>query len=502
MSEESPSRVFSVRHAFVRPKERIHHFKEKHTGWFWTLCILGVLIFLIITSSAYLLATSPYSRDSIIKSPFTTSYTNGQVTITQNYTPHFYSGWWANLIGYYRQAVGIVWDRIESPQMPGGSEKDIIAQIHALRFDPSKPYVISGDQFDGLYLRNLSIFYGQLLNPHTALSTTDWHNRQRIAVQTLAYGLVALDQLHKPVTTLYPIAPHSVLAANVYGYPSDTMFSLLQAISQLESDPTTRTVTQQLVKKYSGGLEASYRQYLSTVRDTATGMVKPSVHLSSARDAVNRESSFYDNVILWRTEQLAATLGFDSVSSTTLTKLRTTIISTYWDASQGHFIDDLTPGNDHSYSSDWLIALPTGFLNPSQPDDLKKLTQMSGYIDAKQLASPLPIRYTSDPEQENWVVATFMGSYGNEAIWSYWGNLYIQLEIDLYQQTKLPLYSSHVTSGLAAWDNAVVQNRGYPETLNKSGKLLTSFFYESIRRNGWVVGLEADHYLWQQTVDK
>lgn len=474
------------------------HFKKQHTRWFWTLATLGMLIVFIITSSTYLLATSPYSRDSIVKSPFTTSYANGQVTIKQNYTPHFYSGWWADLIGYYRQAVAIVWDRIEDPKMQGTSEKDIIAQIHALRFDPSKPYVISGDQFDGLYLRNLSVFYEELLNPHTALSATDWHNRQRIALQTVAYGLSAFEQLHKPVTTLFPIAPHSTLASDVYGYPSDTMFSIMQAISQLENDPSTRPATLQLVSQYHDGLTSAYRNYLSTVRDPSTGMVKRSVHLSSARDAVNRESSFYDNVILWKTEQLATSLGIDHVQDATLDSLRSKVISTYWDGSQGHFIDDLTPGNQHSYSSDWLIALPTGFLNPSQSDDLSKLERMSTYIDTQHLASPLPIKYTSTPEQENWVVATFMGSYGNGAIWSYWGNLYIQLEIDLYSQTKNPLYENHTTTSLTAWDNAVIQNRGYPETLDKNGNMLTSLFYESIRRNGWVVGLEADHYAWQQ----
>lgn len=482
-----------------RWKTNIGAFKRRRKRWFWSAIIATGCIVFIISSSMYLLSTSPYSRNSVIEQPFTTDYVNGKVTIAQHYTPRIYSGWWATMIGYYRQAVAIVWDRIENPKMPGGSEKDIIAQIHALRFDPSKPYVISGDQFDGLYLRNLGTFYQDLLNHQTALDDSDWHNRQRIAVQTVAYGLAALEQLRRPVTTLFPISPHGVLAVDVYGYPSDTMFSLLQTIQKLEADPATHDVTQRLVASYHDGIAAAYINYLNTVRDDKTGMVRPDVHLSSARDAVNRSSSFYDNVILWRTEQLATSLGFDTVSDSQLAKLRTAIMVQYWDDQQGHFIDDKSVGNQHSYSSDWLIALPTGYLNPANPDDLAKLQRISAYIDDKKLASPLPIRYatTNAGQSENWMVTAFMGSYGNAAIWSYWGNLYIQMQIDLYLQTHDKHYAEHVNQSIAVWDAAIVRDRGYPETLDDKGQLLTSLTYQSIIRNGWVVGFEAVKGEWR-----
>jgi hypothetical protein len=461
--------------------------------------VLGFFV-LIIGSAAYLLATSPYSSDTIVQQPFTTAYVDNKVVITRHYTPHYYSGWLASTIGYYKQAVSIVWDRMTSPKMPAGNTQSIIANIHAMRFDPSKPYVISGDQFDDLYIRNLAVFYQDLLDPHTALSMTDWHNRQRIALQSLAYGMVAMQQLKRPVTTLSPISSHGVLAINIYDYPSDSMFGMLDTLQRLEADPATKQAAQMLQQQYHGGMLAAYQNYLATVRDPRTGLVRSSIHLSGARDAAQRQSSFYDNVVLWRTEQLATQLGFDHVTDQALSQLHQRMLSRYWDNAQGHFIDDVSPGNQHSYSSDWLIALPTGFLNPQHADDLAKLRRISSYIDQQHLASPLPIRYTTSSQMhENIFVKLFAGSYGNTAIWSYWGNLYITMQIDLYQQTHQPIYAQHAQTAIAGWKATITRDQGWPETLNSHGKLLENLFYESIRRNGWVINLEENEYQLSQT---
>lgn len=454
---------------------------------------------LAAASSVYLIATSPYSSDTIIDPPFTTSYQNGQVVLTRHYTPHYYSGWLANSIGYYKQAVTIVWDRLGSPKMPRGNTNQTIANIHKLRFDPSKPYVISGDQFDDLYLRNVGVFYQDLLDKHTALSQTDWQNRQRIAVQTLAYGLVAFEQLKHPVTTLSPVSPHGVLAINIYDYPSDSVYGMMYLLQQLKNDSVTHQAAMQLQHEYSGGLEAAYQNYLWKVRDSKTGLVRAGIHLSGARDAAQRQSSFYDNVILWRTEQLATQLGFDHVASQSLAVQQQKIIKRYWDNSEGHFIDDIAAHDQHSYSSDWLIALPTGFLSPQNPDDLAKLERISAYIDQKHLATPLPIRYTATPQMhENFFVKLFAGSYGNTAIWSYWGNLYITMQVGLYQQTHQSTYSRHATDSIANWKATITRDHGWPETLDSQGKLYTSLMYESIRRNGWVINLEENEYQWAQ----
>jgi hypothetical protein len=460
------------------------------------LLVLGV----IVLSFIYFLSSSPSSSDTFIQPAFSTTYNNGEVELKTNYTPHFYSGFWASLLGTYKQAVTIVWDRIESPKMPTGSEDQIVDGIYSLRFNPSAPYLISGDQFDDFYLRNLSIFYQDLLDPSTAVSAMDMHNRERIDVQSLAYGLAALQQLHHPITTLSPITPHGVLAFNVYSYPSDTMFSLFQALTKLKATPDTSAIANSLEQKYHSGLAVSYSNYLATVRDSRSGLIKTTLHLSGARDAAQRTSSFYDNVILWKTEQLATQLGFDHVQNSALSSLRQTILKKYWDSSQGHFIDDIAPGDEHSYSSDWLIALPTGFLDPANSSDLAKLEQISNYIDSRHLTDPLPIRYTAAPvPHENIFVKLFVNSYGSTAIWSYWGDLYINLETDLYAETHDSRYAAKVNASLSKWNGVVVKDRGYPETLDNNGNLLETAVYESIRRNGWVVDLKSVANAWSKT---
>lgn len=224
--------------------------------------ILFLFLGVIVLSFIYLLSSSPSSSDTFIQPAFATTYKNGEVELKTNYTPHFYNGFWASLLGTYKQVITIVWDRIESPKMPTGSEDQIVDGIYGLRFNPSAPYLISGDQFDDFYLRNLSIFYQDLLDPSTAVSAMDMHNRERIDVQSLAYGLAALQQLHHPVTTLSPITPHGVLAFNVYSYPSDTMFSLFQVLTKLKATPDTSAVANSLERKYYSGLAASYSNYL------------------------------------------------------------------------------------------------------------------------------------------------------------------------------------------------------------------------------------------------
>lgn len=473
--------------------------KSKPKKRLWLRWALGILAFIAITSG-YLLLTSPYSRYTVVKPPFTTSYVDGHVTLAQNYKPHVYSGWWADVIGFYKQAVSIVWSRYNQAKIPANSEEAITAAIHAERFDPSKPYVISGDQFDGLYLRNMGVFYQDLLNKQAVLNDNDWHNRQRIAVQTVAYGLEAVTQLQKPVTTLLPISPHDILAINVYTYPSDTIFSLMTTLDKLDNDPATRQVSQDLRHTYGAGLKKAYEHYLATVRDSQTGLVRTNVALASARDAVKRQSSFYDNVILWRTRQLATKLGLDNVSDTELSQTKQAILLKYWDDAEGHFIDDVAAGHEHSYSSDWLIALPIGFLQPENPDDLAKLVKTSAYIDTTRLTDPLPIRYTEDAnsQNENIFVKLFVGSYGNTAIWSYWGSQYIAMQTALYRQTNQPLYAKHISSALLGWHKVIERDKGYPETLDAGGKMLETPTYKSILRNGWVVSFELEEYKWRQ----
>src|SRR5262249_51379868 len=134
-------------HASHKPS-RLSRFIHKHRRW---LIPLGWLILLMALLFGYFNATSPYSRFSIIKPAFSTAVEGDHITIKANYTPHSYSRRLANFVGIYvRGAWDMVWNRIESPKLPRGDYNSIVYGIHALRFDPTKPYLISGDQFNAL----------------------------------------------------------------------------------------------------------------------------------------------------------------------------------------------------------------------------------------------------------------------------------------------------------------------------------------------------------------
>src|SRR5688572_4155124 len=103
--------------------------------------------------------TNPYSRVSIVKLPYSTSVVGGRIVLSKNFNLRVHSSKFAQLLGYYKSGFLIIQNayfgsrRAKSPNADG-----IIRDIHTLRFDPSKPYLISGDQFSVLYTRNLGVF--------------------------------------------------------------------------------------------------------------------------------------------------------------------------------------------------------------------------------------------------------------------------------------------------------------------------------------------------------
>jgi hypothetical protein len=338
------------------------------------------------------------------------------------------------------------------------------------------------------------VFYNSLLDPRTARSQTDWENRQRIYMQSVLYALDAFSHERTLTTTIVPIGPHSAVLTEVHpgSVPSDSLYGILYALqamqNQAQSGPYHLQTTQaakQIVRERHADLAMLLQVYLSQVQDTKTGLVRSDIKLAAARDGVTRKSSFYDNVILWKTLQLASNLGIATTPESTLNAMRSTILATYWNTREGHFNDDLTGNN---YSSDWLIALPTGFLNPQDTADLPYLTNSVAYIRANHIADPFPIKYQVKTETADvpWAVNTFVPNYGGDAIWSYWGAQYMTLLAQLGVD-----YRAELDNDISIYKQKMVETHGFPETFTPDGRFLQNAVYKSIRQTGWVVQFEA-----------
>ncbi len=477
-------------------------FIKQHKVLTVSILVLSAMLFI----AAWFHITNPYASLTIVRQPYKTEIVDGSIKLKKQFSIQTYSSDPAQKIGYIKSGFLIVQNSwFGSYKAPSEQTDDIIRDIHNLRFDPRKPYLISGDQFSVLYPRNLGVFYNSILNPATALDQKDWQNRQRIYLQSAAYALDAFATEKTLTTTIVPIGSQKTVLTEVHpgSVPSDSLYGMLFALRALQdeqrypSSPTyhlqTKEAAKQLVIERRADLDMLLGIYLSQVRNPSTGLVRHDIHLAGARDGAVRESSFYDNVILWKTMQLARELKIRDIPQDELTLLRQKILLTYWDDSEGHFKDDLSSRGPHeNYSSDWLIALPTKFLTLDNSNDINCLKRSIAFIRSQGITKPLPIKYTASNKTVNapWVVRTFVPNYGGDAIWGYWGAQYMTLLGDLSKVTEGEHYREEALAHIATYRQKIKENRGYPETFDSRGELLENAIYKSIRQTGWVVQFE------------
>ena len=463
----------------------------------WKLYTTSIV--LVIFFHAWLSLVNPYARWNIAQQPFSTSVqTNGQISYTQHYQPRVCTNLLCDLLGYYRQGFLIIQNTyIGGRPAKGDTAAQIIDYIHRVRFDPRKPYLISGDQFSVLYLRNLGVFYNQLLDPATAHNARDWENRQRLYVQSVLYGLASLSKDNTPKTTAIPIGPKAIVTTQVHpgGVGSDTVYGVLYALDAMQTDKghapypnQTKQTAAHIIHSHQADLRHMVVSYQEAVQDPQAKLVKKDLHLASARDGVIRSSSFYDNVILWKTLALADKMGIHRTDTKMLDEMKMHIIAAYWDEQHGYFHN---AADDDSFSSDFLIAYVTKFLDLHTASDLEKTKRVISYVQKHHIAEPLPIRY-QDGESKNmpWVIRRFVSAYGSETIWSYWGAQYITLLADVYDITGDEWYEKRAQTYIDRYERVIVRDKGFAETYNKQGEFFRIGPYKSIRITGWVVQFE------------
>ena len=390
-----------------------------------------------------------------------------------------------------------------------GSEKEIINQIHAIRFNKINPYVITGGHFYQLFVRNLGIFFNTLLDGRISCSDEDWLDRQSIAIRTIALDLEVFRQTQKDYTTIVPIRKNLFSCFNFYARPSDSLFAILYTLLALTEERfieiifpmnqtkkrslQTKHAGQQLYKKYKTSLKQLIQKYYEDIIDLQTDLVKKDLLLASARDGIKRESSFYDNVIAWATIRLANTLGLYQISDNKLESWRKKIIQTFWDEKEGIFLDDLSEHSQKTklFCADSFIVLSTEFLKPYRAADKKYLEQMIRYVKKNKLDDPLPLHYSKFdmPEKLYGPVRYSAPSYMGTSIWSHWGMEYIKTLIYLGQYTDAKKH-------LDSYKRNIETYGGYPELYDKHGNLLHTRLYRSVLHNGWVINYEQTKMLY------
>lgn len=472
---------------------------------------------------------NPYSEDTWVTPFFTTSIeSDGSLRIAKLRDPQVLHLRLAPLILYakiVRESVLRLLGRdADGPLV--GNEDEIIAALHAERFDPARAYVITGGHFPDLYVRNLGIFYSSLLDARIPASEEDWLNRQRLTLQTLAMHLELLRVAGKEYTTFAPVGPRTFVAINWNDEPSDSLFAITYTLraaindsfishrlpaSQVDrSTPARRLATQHaadgLLGEYRPVIEKELARYLTLVMDPATGLVKKEAALSGARDNVRQESGFYDNIIAYATARDAAALGLSfpcpakySSSSCDFAQWKKRIILTFWreeNNRSGLFLDDLSAKSlrENTFTGEAFLALPTGFLDISDEADRATLFKMIMYVKNHGLDTPFPLPYAASNDRSkaaNFLVG--LSSYAGHSIWSHLGQAYIQALIFL--SPDYPELYADIHAHLEKYKINIETYGGYPELYNADGTLFTAPIGRAVLRVGWVINYEQTKML-------
>lgn len=394
------------------------------------------------------------------------------------------------------------------PKSRGSTVDEIIEDIYDLRFDPTKLLLTSGDHFSALFVRNLGVFYYPTLDTHIPASQARWHDRQIVYLQTVAYALGVFDKQRTLTTTIVPTGRHEATCVNFYAYPSDTLYGILYALSSLcghesgrmfgygkpQHSSDTIDAAQILLETYRDSLARHYRRYRTHVYDDSTGLIDRSVRISGAKDITKRESALYDNVIFWKTSQLAMKLGLIDDDQTFLETLKGKVLETFWYESGGYFLEDLSDESirDKYYSSDWLIMLATGFLSIDATSERQYVARSIEYIRAHDIDRPFAIKYQHETRAHRQFAAVRLAvaSYGGDSIWSFWGMEYIKSLLWLYHATNNPEYLEQADYHIERYEQAMSDNSGFPEVYDADGDLLETPLYRSVRLTGWVIGFD------------
>lgn len=464
-----------------------------HPLAFWIVPITLLILLLWIGVGAFF--TDPYFPWTTVKSPYATEVSaDGNVSLKEVHPPRFTTSLFARLTAYARAGARIVIYRwIPEPAL-GTNEQTVLQQLHLRRFDPSKPYVITGAHYSDLYVRNLGVFFNELTSSNLHRMQRDTLLRQRMALQTVALDLAFLRANGRLVTTIVPLGGTTFTGVNIYAEPSDSLHAVLFTLHKLHQSPATQQAATQLLNEYRSELNAELDRYLKTVIDPDTKLVKRSIHLSGARDGVKREAAFYDTVVAWKTAQLARDLELLVPEWTAAESWKSAIISAYWLPDQKIFANDLSQ-NGKVFGADTLMAVSTGFLDPQSSEDLRKIQVMIDEIHGQQLDQPFPLRYsrTNSQNQLHWAVRLFASGYMGEGIWSHWGIEYIKALLVL-GDSPLPNrceYLQRAQQFLRHYQAQIEKTGGYPELYGPDGTSFSTPAVKAVLHSGWVVNYEA-----------
>ncbi len=189
---------------------------------------------LITLPFSYFFITDPFSNGSTVNKPYNEYLQNGQIGLNKNQNLRAFNNPFSKALGYLKSGGHIFGANfVKEAGFENQNLEEIIQNTHNLRFGSNVPYIISGGHFSVFYPRSLGIFYHAVLDPNLSESEKDWQNRQMAYLKTTAFALDSFRECGDLYTTIVPLGENSITCIQIYHYPSDSLYSVLFALSNL-----------------------------------------------------------------------------------------------------------------------------------------------------------------------------------------------------------------------------------------------------------------------------
>lgn len=472
------------------------------------------LLFIFVVFFIYAFFSSPHQRITFARKKFTAYAFEGKKLVSkfhENPQPVFKFLY----IFFVIREIYLISLRFDFIEKIGKIRRSqdyhkIYSTIVKKRFKKTSPYLIAGDHFSSFYPRNLGFFYSKALDPKTTTSFEDYKNRIVVYLNSLEFAFGFYKNISL-TTTITPLFRKFFTRANIFSKPSDTLCSLLLALDFLiypkqnnfQTDSKNfQTVQNQaqktalgLLKKNSHNLKQKTLKHIQYL-NTRLGVVDTKHSLSGIRDGVFRQSSFYENVVTWKTISLALKLKI--ISQADLPEharpeiLKQNIIRLF--VKNKLIYNDLTEEKEilENYSADFLVAYSLQFLDLKNPKELKILTgQVDLILENPELVSILgPFYSLKNPKKLALPVKLFAPDYMGRTIWSHWSSEFICLLSDLYMYSKKEIYKNKAETICNHLMRKISTFKGYPELYDANLKIYKTTFYTSMIDTGWVVNFE------------
>lgn len=386
----------------------------------------------------------------------------------------------------------------------------IYQKIIKKRFKKNLPYLIAGDHFSSFYPRNLGFFYSKALDTTTCIDIFDYQNRLILYLNSLEFVLNFFKS--KPfTTTISPVYGRFFVALNFFRKPSDTLCSILLALDYLISP----------LEYFGDNLAADYQNVRYMAKDLAikifnknyqnlknkiifhlnyidpdTGLIKKDLSLSGIRDGVIRKSSFYENIVTYKTIVLGIKMGLifekDLLDYQNPKNLKKNIIKNFF--KKNFILSELDDFIDkkQQLSIDFLIVLQTNFFDFNIEKERIYFKKIIDFVlkSDNWLTSIGPMYSPSNHSKTVFLVKLLANDYMGKSVWSHWSCEFCMSLLKIYDFTKEQKYLSKAKEIIKNLEKKILFYKGYPELYNQKLKIYQTLFYSSMIDTGWIVNYQ------------